>query len=132
MELAKHTTDPAKEQSGIWVKFDDETELLIGSLNSRIYKTAYGKRIDDLRREKRKPDAMQVEGIINDAYAETILLGWKNVVENGVPVEYSVAKAKFIMENCPAVREFVLITAANNDNFRKELLVEARKNAGES
>lgn len=132
MELLNQATDSKKEETGIWVSFDGETQFLIGSLNSRRYKKAYGRRIEDIRRAKRNIEADAIDEIINDAYAEAILLGWKNVQENGTAVEYSVEKAKWIMANCPNVREFILATATNNENFRLAAVQEVKANAGES
>ena len=132
MDITKDATNQEKENAGIWVKFDDDTEFLVGSLNSRKYKNAYGRRIEEIRRVTRKPSAEQVEEIISATYAEAVLLGWKNVFEFGKQVEYSHEKSLIIFKNCPVAREFILLTAANNDNFRNEALEEIKKNAGES
>lgn len=132
MKIEAHVTDSSKEQSGVWMEFDNDTKFLIGSMNSMAYRKCYQRKLKAQRIKTKNPTEEQVDEMIRSCYAETILLGWKGITKDGIEFPYSVENSIWILSNCPNIREYVFFAAQNNDNFRKEQLEEAKAAAGES
>jgi hypothetical protein len=131
-DLSKTRIDITKSNEGVWfsepVLFDD-IEFLVGRQGSPRFaefvqaeaQKPGGDKERDKKEERRHTDWV---------FANTILLGWKNLQIDGEDVPYSVEKAFELLQNDEYVefRLFVLTKAQSLASFRKEALAEAAKN----
>lgn len=132
MEIQKLLVDPAREQAGVWVEYDETTKFRIGSINSRRYKQTYQEELDALRRKTRKPTDEQADALQIAVYSNAVVLAWEGVTNEGKPFECNPTNVSYVLKNCPQVREFVIATAANYENFRVEKVEEAKEQLGEA
>lgn len=124
MDLIELATDPQKETQGTWVAFDSKTRFYIAASGER-----YQSRVRELRdpvlkslpRGEKMPDAI-ADGIVTQAMADCILLGWEGLMVNGKELPYSRDAAKAALSD-PRLRVFrgwVLDQASQFQNFRLE------------
>lgn len=133
MDIALLATDTAKETGGVWIRFDDETEFLIGSLNSARYRKAFAEVTEDFKRKgKGEMDPEVFRNRMIEVYAKAILLNWKGVKNNGQPFEYSPENAMIMLATVPSVQNFVTLEANNHENFRLQRMEEAKSKLGET
>ena len=131
-DLKKIRVDIEKSNEGVWFSepalFDD-IEFLIGRQSSPRFN-------EFIQAEAQKPGGDKERNKKEDrdhtdlVYANTILLGWKNMQIDGEEIPYSVEKAYELLQNDELVdlRVFVLTKAQSSANFRKEALAKAAKN----
>ncbi len=130
MEIRNMMVDPAKEQAGVWVDYDDKTKFLIGSLSSRRYKQAYQEELDENRsRARRNPET--AEKMQNKVFARAIVLDWQGVEMQGQNYPCTPENVEYVLANCPQVKEFIVQAAANYDNFKVDKVEEAKAALGE-
>lgn len=137
MDLAKQfKTDDKKETGGVWIGVGAGAELLIARKGNRRY-TDKLKRINAERSVQRRvaldtlPEDESIE-IMAEIMAETILLGWKGIKDNGVDVEYSVENAKSRLIEYKDFRRLVDELSEEQALFREEQRKEATKNSKKS
>jgi len=123
--------DPDKQNKGVWVKYDLDTELLIGNTNSQEFRKACAELLEPFRQKIRTKGiefAERIE-IIKPAIAEHLHKGWKNLSENGKQLIFSPKEALRIYELLPDMPIFVLGSADEKEWFRKEFLKASEKNS---
>jgi len=132
MDLKQIAINPKKEKDGVWVDLDEETQLLIGRLNS----PQYNRTAERLR----KPYRRQIENgslsdkkksqIAAELYTKTILLDWKGLKINGKVINYSEKVCKEILANDEYQPFFSIVSgfAADEELFRQE---DIEKTSGE-
>jgi len=100
LELSSLFTDPEKENTGVWVKYASGFEVKIARLNSKKYKEFMLRIGKDRARsfENKTMDPDEADNIMREAIAETILLDWRNMYDNGKPVPFSKELALEIMK----------------------------------
>lgn len=120
-------TSETLEADGVWVPYYT-ADLKI----ARYHGDNFNKVFANLTRPHRKeieagtfPEEKQAD-LMGQALAESILLGWKNVTENGSLVEYSVERAKQLMIKDRDCRAFVLEYSRKIENY-----IPAEEEAGE-
>jgi len=133
MDLAKtFKTDTAKEQEGTWVPLDDGTaKLKIARMNNPRYREAQQRKLQRYKmaaRSKVVPDDVW-EGILNELIAETILVDWEGITNDGKPYPYSVENAKQSLTELKDFREMVLGFADDMANFKASLDEATEKNS---
>lgn len=125
MDLFKtFKTDEAKEQEGVWVPLDETTRLRIARMKNARYKAALQRKLEGQKFQVRA-QAMTDEAyqkILNEVVAETILVDWEGITEQGVPLPYSVENAMHLLTVYPDFRDSVVLTAANDaELFRPDM-----------
>lgn len=130
MDISSVTTDEKKVEEGIWVKLDNETELLIGSFNSRKYRNCLRRKTEELKLIARKPTQEQTDKATYELHAEAILLGWRGMKKDGREFEYSIENARYVLMKSPTVNDFVLAHANDYNNFYAEKKVEEAEALG--
>lgn len=132
-KLSALRTDPTKEISGVWVDYDDGIKLLIARLNNPNYE----KFITDRQNPNigkyrvRKQSNAEIETLVMEAVAHTVLLGWQNVDDDeGKPLAFS-PKAALGYFKDPSYRDFykfVLFTANSQEQYMAESKEQAAGN----
>ncbi len=103
--FAQFATDESLEDNGAWFEIGGGASVLVARSGNRKYAKMLTKEVE---RNKKVLDLnddaadKKSEEIMIAVIAETILLGWKDVVFKGEALEYSVANAKKLL----AVKDF--------------------------
>lgn len=118
--------DPVKAAKGTWFDYEDDgIRLLIANIPNQ----AYEKFLQDRqmsRLKKGKVSTEEREKLIEEAMANTVLLGWENIDDT----PYSVEKALSLLRD-PELRhfkQFVFGRAIDDENYKKEVLELAAGN----
>ena len=132
MDLRKtFKTSKQKETEGVWVNLDDSgAKLKIARAGNPNYKAAQQKKMARYKlaaRSKTIPDSAWDE-IFNELIAETILLDWAGITENGQKVPYSQEAALQALSDLKDFREIVMGFADDMTNFKDELDEGIEKN----
>jgi len=128
-------TDMEKAEKGVWVPFESGIELCIASANSPEFRKARSRVMKQFTRRIRSksvnPD--EVLEALKPVYAKHILVGWKNIEEDGQEVSYSANKALeyFRDPSLSIFFDFVLEASGDDETFRMEDFEEAEKNSGQ-
>lgn len=126
--------DPVKEKDGVWFEsaFDD-VDLLVARMNNPKFKKFFSKITNPYKKQIRRDllSDEKSEQLYILALANTILLGWRNLVEgeDEVPVQYSVAKAVEYLTELPIFREIVVELAEDIEAYKEQELEEAEGNS---
>jgi hypothetical protein len=126
-------TDLGKIEDGVWVDYIDDVKLCIASVNSKAYREHKDRLLRPHLRQLRAKEiqADQILEIIKPAVAAHILKGWKNIQNDlGAEIPYVPETALEFFKD-PAMADFygyVLEVAGEVNNYRQELLEDARGN----
>ncbi len=123
-DLNKFRVDAKKSAEGVWTPWLEDIELLIARQGNPKFQ-------EFIQAERSQPKRKMTERDEADwAYANTILLGWKNVEIDGKKVPYSPKKAFELLQDPELAdfRLFVIVNAQASERFRKEALEAAAKN----
>jgi hypothetical protein len=131
MDIAKLATDPALEQIGTWIEYDHETKFFVRSIRSKSYRETYQRELDAMRRVTRKPTQEQTEEMLQKCYAQSILLNWKGVTDNGTAIDCTIENRLRVFKTCPSVWDFVIQSVNAYETFHKEELEAAKAAVGE-
>ncbi len=126
-------TDRDKVEEGVWRTYVQDVRLLIASVNNPAYREHKDRllrpHLRQLRAKELAPE--QVLEIIKPAVAHHILKGWQNLQDDsGAEIPYAPQTALEFFRD-PAMADlygFVLEVAGEVDNYRQELLEDARGN----
>ncbi len=132
MEISKLTVDQRLIQGGNWVEYDEETRFKLASSSSKRYRETYQEGIEELRRIKRRISAEDAEALTIETFSKAIVVDWQGVTKDGQPFACNPENVKFILVNCPHVREFIFAAANNFENFHAEQLAEVKQKLGEA
>lgn len=133
---AQFKTDDKKETQGVWIGVGNGAELLIARKGNKRYNDKL-KQVNKERSVQRRvqldtlPEDESVE-IMAEIMAETILLGWKGIKDDGVDIEYSVAVAKSRLIEYKDFRKLVDELSDEQALFREEVRKESAKNSKKS
>ena len=134
MDLNKTRINPDLAIEGTWVPLDDQTELHIAQWLNKKHRDYLQKALDPYQRaiQTKTVDDKTLENIEIKGIANTVLLGWRGLKDNGVEVEYSVQKAIEYLgdESLQWFRDFVRDQAQDMTNFRDEITEEAIESVG--
>lgn len=131
MDIKNVKTNKTTEIEGVWVDFDGETRFRIASVNSSRYRKALDSALDSAKKGRRTLSDSDREAALSAAYADAILVGWEGLTEGGAVLPYSKEAALTLMQDCPAVRDFVFMESTKHENFLAEKLEEAKSKLGE-
>lgn len=125
-------TDINKEVEGVWVDFSMGIRLKIARARNPKYTELLQALVAPVKIEVRdgKINQDELEDILKQVRAETILVGWENIEENGVEVPYSSERALEYFMN-PELKDFyhfVVIVSENADQYKKKVIKDTEKN----
>ena len=125
-------TSVDKEENGVWVDFAEGIQLKIARARNPKYQEVLRNLIEPHKKDIRddKLELEDIEVILLEIRAKTILLDWKNIEEDGKAVPYSVAKAMEYFKD-PELKDFyvfVVTISENADQYKKDLIKDSEKN----
>lgn len=123
-------TDKKKETDGIWKDMGDGLSMRIARMNNANYRKRFQVLTKPHQRALRKDRLSEdiAEKIMIQCLAETIVLDWKGVEENGKEIPFSVENATRILTEYPDLREYVNDIANVMDGYKLEDDEEAIEN----
>lgn len=133
MDLTRFKADPVLEDEGVWTSVDAGTEasIKIARIGNRRYREAMTRRLKPFRRALRNGtlDEKVTEKITAEVLAETILLDWKGLTQNGVPLSYSPEAAKELLcdNRFKDFRDLVVELAGDLELYRQQDIEDAEK-----
>ena len=131
MDIVKqYATDKELETSGVWIDLGKGAKVLVARLQNPAHKARLREVLKPYKRKINRGvvDDEIPDDLINQVLAETILLNWEGIEENGSPVDYSVAKATEFLEKYPDFKADVVYLASNMETFRAQQAEEDEKN----
>lgn len=131
MDMKNIKMDVKKQDDGVWVDVDGETQFLI----ARMYNKNFNKLFEKLTSPYKSPakrhllDGDLGEKIMTETIAKTVILGWKNLKDGDKPVLYSAEKAIEIIADpsYASFREKVIDIATDENNYRAEEIKDTAK-----
>ncbi len=130
MEIVKQfAVDNEKAAHGVWVPISQDARLKIARTNNPNFRRVFRKLIAPYTaaiRTNSLSDDLD-EKIMVQAMAETILVDWQGITENGEPVPYTVEKAKEYLMHEP-FREMVSTFSRDLELFKQAQDEETEKN----
>jgi hypothetical protein len=130
MDINKFKTDKKKEEEGVWIEIGEEARIRVARLNNEKYKNHFRRTTKPYRRQIRNGNLSEdvAERLLIDAMANTILLGWENLTEDGKAIKYSIDNAKRILSESSDFRDLVADAAGEIEAYRIESLEESKGN----
>ncbi len=122
MDIKNFKTNQDLEENGKWEEFENGCRLLIARAGNKKWKE-YWKKISKPYRKQIKRETLSEEKgneLIINAMAQTILLNWENLLNDGVPLEYSKENAIMVL-SIPDFRETVSEISQSMEAFQAEL-----------
>lgn len=114
-ELHSVETDTQAEVTGVWTeKLQGDMQLLVARVGNKKYLAFLRAMTKDTTAELTEE---QAESLTLSCYANTILLGWEGVQENGKQLDYSVQEAERILRKYPEFFKIVQREATKLANF---------------
>lgn len=122
--------DKKKEQEGVWKDMGDGLSMRIARMNNPNYKKRFQVLTKPHQRALRKDRLSEdiAEGIMVRCLAETIVLDWKGVEEDGKETPYSVDNAIRILTEYSELREYVQEIANVMEGYKEDDDEEAVEN----
>ncbi len=123
--------DPSLEKDGVWLEYGEADGKPVRILIARAggANTAYTKRLEALVKPYRRQiqtetiDPEQVQKLLKQAYAETVVLGWENVTDaEGNPLPFSAANVVKLFTELPDLWQDVQEQAQRATLYRAEIL----------
>lgn len=122
--------DKNKEVDGVWENITEDIRIKIARIGNPRYQKAIQKYMRPHRRTIRRGtvDDSIIEQCVIKAMADTVLLGWEGVEEDGKALVYSRDEAERLLTDYREFREQVSEIASELEAFRAEEDEEAEKN----
>jgi len=130
MDIKKiFSTDSKAEQEGVWVDLDKKTAIKVARSGNPKFQKLFRKLTKPYTRAMRSGTLNDdiAEKILIQCLAETILLDWKGIEEDGKKVPYSVEKAIEYL-GIKDFRDFVVSCADDFALYKAEQDEETAKN----
>ena len=127
----QYGTDPEKELEGVWEPIDDTASLLIARVGNDRYNARYRKIPRGIRNQLEAgnlPDK-QNDSLVCRLLADTILLNWKDIADDGKEIAYSEEAAYEQLMKYPDFRELVWQLGRDLARFRTEETGKIAKNS---
>lgn len=130
MDLKDLRNSPELEAEGVWQPAGGDTEILVARWgnprSTRLFQSLtrpYRRQIDNGTMDPKK----QTE-ILCKVVAQTILLDWKNLREDGVELEYSTDEAFRVLQEYDELLQLVRDYAEDAEAYRERELEESEGN----
>jgi nitric oxide synthase oxygenase domain/subunit len=129
MDISQFKTDIQLEANGVWVDVGKGTKLCVARMYNPRHKDALRAALKPYKRQIQF-DAMDDElgdEIVVGIMAQTILLGWEGMTENGEAVPYSYDKAVEFLK-IKDFRDLVIEIASTMESYRAQATEDDEKN----
>ena len=131
-DIAALRLDEDLAKDGVWVHWQDGIELKIASTSQASYEQAERRALAPHRRriDQGKMSMREQLVVLAPVVADLLLKDWRNLVEDGEPVEYSKEKSRGYLTD-PALFDlllFVFNTASENAEYRAAQRKESEGN----
>lgn len=129
MDISKFKADEEKAE-GVLIPLDETTKVLLAYTGSSKHQKALNKIFRKYRvaLQNKMLDIEQQRRIMCEVLAETTVLGWEGMTENGDPIPYSKEAALRLLQEYPVFYTWVTDNAEDLDNFRSEVIKEDTEN----
>ena len=123
-------TDAKKETEGVWHPIDGELEIKIARIGNPNYQKRFQAMSKPHRRAIRRGTLSDsvAEKLLVQCLAETIVLDWKNLEDNGKEVPYSLDAAIDLLTKYPELRNYINDIANELEGYQAEDDEEAAEN----
>jgi len=130
MDLNQFKTDKVKELEGIWETLDGDTRVKIARYGNPKMVAVYNKypRVIRSRIESGLVDDEDTRAITSHVMAQSILLDWEKVLENGEEVPYTQENAKRILMEYEEFRKLIWEISQEAALFHAEDVSKTSKN----
>lgn len=132
--LSNIIADASKQANGVWLEFEADVELLIGSAFRQEFKAYVKKTMRELtsqRRAQNKPKKVpesELRIAIIPGVVKYLLLGWRNIEEEDgkTPMQYTEERAAELLarEDLEHVYDFVITKSKERGIFMQRELDE--------
>ena len=131
MELKDFKTDKGKEKDGVWEDLGDGCSVLVARYGNRAMINAYRRypRILRQRLESGQVDDDKSATILSKVMADTILLDWDGLKEDGKEIVYSKEECVRILTEYPDVRDMIFEIANEAARYHDEGVSKTTKNS---
>ena len=131
MELKDFKTDRDKEKDGVWEDLGDGCSVLVARYGNQAMVNAYRKypRVLRQRLESGQVDDDKSSNIMAKVMADTILLDWKGLKEDGKEVPYSKEECVRVLIEYPDVRLMIFEIANEAQLYHDESVGKTIKNS---
>jgi len=130
MEIVKQfAVNEERAEQGVWIPIGEDARLKVARANNPNFRRVFRKLITPYTaaiRSNSLPDDVDDQIMIR-AIAETILVDWQGITENGEPIPYSVEKARKYLQHEP-FRELVMNFARDLSLYKEAMDEETEKN----
>lgn len=131
LDLNVFSTNPDKEVEGVWEDFGDGARVLIARIGNKKFLEAYGKIPKGMQRmlERNILSDGKADELICGVMAETIILDWEGVADDGKEVSYSLENVKAMLLKHPNFRQLIWEIAQEAQRFHDEEKATTVKNS---
>lgn len=135
MDLKKeYGTDKDKELAGVWEDFGGGCKVLIARIGNENYSKVF-RRISKPYQNAIRRGTLgneKAEDLLIQAMAESIVLDWKGMEEDGKPVKYSKEECMRVLKAYKDFRDEISERAGSMELFKREMDAESEKNSKKS
>ena len=130
MELKDFKTDKGKEENGVWEDLGDGCSVLVARYGNPAMVSAYRRypRVLRQRLESGQVDDDKSANIMAKVMADTILLDWKGLKEDGKEVLYSKEECVRVLIDYPDVRSMIFDISNETQLYHDESVGKTIKN----
>ena len=131
MDLKDFKTDKSKEQEGVWEDLGNECSVLVARYGNSAMIRAYRKypRMLRQRLESGQADDNNSATILSKVMADTILLDWKGLKEDGKEIAYSKEECVRILTEYPDVRDMIFEISNEAQLYHDKGVMKTIKNS---
>ena len=131
MELKDFKTDRDKEKDGVWEDLGDGCSVLVARYGNQAMVNAYRRypRVLRQRLESGQVDDDKSSTIMAKVMADTILLDWKGLKEDGKEVPYSKEECVRVLTDYPDVRLMIFEISNEAQLYHDESVGKTIKNS---
>lgn len=135
MDLKKEfATNKQYEQEGVWTDIGNGCSIKIARVGNEHYTALFRKLSKPYQNQIRRGTLPndKAEDLLIQVMAESIVLDWKGLEEDGKPVKYSRETCARILKEYKDFRELVSDLSNSLELFKAEMDAEAEKNSRKS
>ena len=113
--IATFTTDEKLEAEGKWFPLSKTAKVLVARSGNDTYMSVLRQKMKEAQIDLSAGEEAEklAEDVLIDVMAETLLLGWEGITQDGKPVPYSREQARTYLR----IKDFRKKIAGFSDNF---------------
>ena len=131
-DLSKeYNTDSKKESEGVWEPMGGDCKVLVAAWGNPKYQAAIDGQPRQIRRriDRGKLSDTEDREIMVVVVGDTILLGWKNLLDDGKEIKYTKAMAAKILAKHPKFYRDIVAISNDESLYQKDDVAENLKNS---